>query len=94
MMLEEITLSTGYKVHIEEGWEQHLFNALLGEIVLKKVESAGSWDEGCHLLVQEANRISREYNLSFCYLLRGVFALLEKAADSSSPPAPNRLSLN
>jgi hypothetical protein len=79
-MADKIRLWTGYEVEVEEGWEQHLVNALIGEIMVGSFKSgaAESWDDALRMMLTECDRLSRVYKLHLSALLVRVFASLDK----------------
>lgn len=81
-MDEPIKLWTGYEIAIEDGWEDHLTNALFGEVLFRTLKNgiAEDWDDGIHLVIIECERLCKVYSLSYLNLLRGVFRRMEKLA--------------
>ncbi len=84
-----IVLATGYEVEIEEGYENHLCNAILGEIVLNPAnEGVYDLDTGLRLALSECDRISATYNIPYNALIRNFFRNLEKVMEKVERTSP------
>jgi len=58
-----IVLSTGYAVDVTGGWEEHLANALIGEIFVTTAE--GDWNSRMRAVMAEVDRVCAYYGLSY-----------------------------
>jgi hypothetical protein len=72
--MKTILLATGYKVDLEAGWEDHLEQSILGEMVLDPVNNkVYDFETALRLAQNEIFRISKTYNITYSDLLLGFF---------------------
>ena len=96
--MDKIILATGYEVKVEEGYEKHLPQAILGEFVLNPVAAEiYGWDDGLRLAVGECDRLSRMYPLPYNALLLEFAKIMvlaldeEKKNDVNDLPTPEAM---
>jgi hypothetical protein len=64
--VDTITIATGYQVEKKNGWENHLAQAILGEIAITPVkEKIYDFDDGLRLAVGECDRVCKTYGIPF-----------------------------
>ncbi len=85
--MKTILLATGYEVKQEPGWEDHLVQSILGEMVLNPVNNkVYDFEIALKLAQDEVYRISKSYNISYSKLLFNFFnkviVVFQKAQES------------
>jgi hypothetical protein len=85
--MKTILLATGYEVELEAGWEDHLGQSILGEMMLNPVNNkVYDFETALCLAQNEIFRISKTYNISYSDLLLGFFkkmiVVFQKAQES------------
>jgi len=72
--MKTIVLATGYEVELGAGWEDHLTQSILGEIVFNPVNNkVYDFEVALKLAQDEVYRISKSYNISYSDLLFSFF---------------------
>lgn len=72
----KIILATGYEVVQDPGWEDHLAQAILGEIFLSPLKNRRyNVDDALRLTFGECDRISKTYGIPYHDI---IFNIMEK----------------
>ena len=95
MVQGKIILSTGYEIEIKEGWPEHLWNALVGDILIGSLrdEITDNWDNAMRLMILECDRLSWVYKISYARLIVDVVERFEFIMEmtNDTPPFPEDL---